>query len=66
MIVVRGHPAAGLLPEVLDRVRRAARSRSGWSRCSVPRLLGDAKPRLLATDPPYGVKLDPTGAGRAL
>ncbi len=26
----------------------------------VARLLGDAKPKLLATDPPYGVSLDPT------
>jgi len=27
---------------------------------AVGRLLGDARPRLLATDPPYGVSLDPT------
>lgn len=30
------------------------------NRADVERLLGDARPTLLATDPPYGVELDPT------
>jgi ParB-like chromosome segregation protein Spo0J len=29
---------------------------------SVARLLGDRKPRLMVTDPPYGIELDPNGA----
>jgi DNA modification methylase len=63
------------LAEALDEARRAPRSKPGdlWrlgehrllngdatSADDVARLLGDATPMLLTTDPPYGVALDPT------
>jgi hypothetical protein len=63
------------LAEALDEARRAPRSKPGdlWrlgghrllngdatNADDVARLLGDATPTLLTTDPPYGVALDPT------
>jgi hypothetical protein len=63
------------LAEALEEARRAPRSKPGdlWqlgehrllngdatNADDVARLLGDAKPTLLTTDPPYGVALDPT------
>ena len=62
------------LDAALDEVTRAPRARPGdlWvlgehrllvgdatDPAAVARLLGDARPRLLSTDPPYGVSLDP-------
>jgi ParB-like chromosome segregation protein Spo0J len=59
----------------LEEARREPRTKPGdlWALCehrllcgdatdavAVRRLLADAKPRLFATDPPYGVSLDPT------
>ncbi len=63
------------LAEALEEARRAPRSKPGdlWrlgehrllngdatNPDDVARLLGDATPTLLTTDPPYGVALDPT------
>lgn len=63
------------LADALEEARRAPRAKVGeiWQLgdhrllcgdatdpVAVSRLLGDAKPTLLATDPPYGVSLDPT------
>jgi DNA modification methylase len=62
------------LDAAFDEVTRAPRARAGdlWrlgehrllcgdatDPAAVARLLGDARPRLLSTDPPYGVSLDP-------
>jgi DNA modification methylase len=71
----RERPEAFDLEEALDEARRAPRTQKGdlWQLgehrllCGdatdpddVARLLGGAAPTLLATDPPYGVALDPT------
>ena len=71
----RERPESFDLEEALDEARRAPRTKPGdlWALgehrllCGdatkpedVDRLLGGAEPLLLATDPPYGVSLDPT------
>jgi DNA modification methylase len=71
----RERPEAFDLEEALDEARRAPRTKPGdlWvlgehrllcgdatNADDVARLLSGAAPTLLATDPPYGVSLDPT------